>query len=51
MSASDVSDTLDDALCFIGLNEVKVKDNDMTHTRGKPYHPQTHGKIERWHRS
>ena len=23
----------------------------MTHTRGKPYHPQTQGKIERWHRS
>jgi len=23
----------------------------MTHTRGKPYHPQTQGKIERWHRT
>ncbi len=23
----------------------------MTHTRGAPYHPQTQGKIERWHRS
>jgi transposase-like protein len=23
----------------------------MTHTRGRPYHPQTQGKIERWHRS
>ena len=23
----------------------------MSHTRGKPYHPQTQGKIERWHRS
>jgi len=23
----------------------------IEHTRGKPYHPQTQGKIERWHRS
>jgi putative transposase len=23
----------------------------MTHTRGRPYHPQTQGKIERWHRT
>ncbi len=23
----------------------------MVHTRGRPYHPQTQGKIERWHRS
>lgn len=26
-------------------------DRDMTHTRGKPYHPMTQGKIERWHLS
>ncbi len=74
MSVSDVSDTLDDALQFTGLNQIEVKhkprilsDNgpsyisselaqylegqDMSHTRGKPYHPQTQGKIERWHRS
>jgi putative transposase len=23
----------------------------MTHSRGRRYHPQTWGKIERWHRS
>ena len=74
MSASDVSDTLDDALSFTGLDQVKVRhkprllsdngpcyisgelsdylnDNGMAHTRGRPYHPQTQGKIERWHRS
>ena len=74
MSARDVSDTLDDALDFTGLDRVKVnhkprllsdngpcyisgelsdylEENGMTHTRGRPYHPQTQGKIERWHRS
>ena len=74
MSAQDVSNTLDDALAFTGIDQVKVKhkprllsdngpcyiagelsdylaDNGMTHTRGRPYHPQTQGKIERWHRS
>lgn len=74
MNTHDVADTLDDALRFTGLDQVKIKhkprllsDNgpsyisselahylksqNMTHTRGKPYHPQTQGKIERWHRS
>jgi len=74
MSTRDVSDTLDDALRFTGLDQVKVRhkprllsdngpsyisselaqyldEQDMSHTRGRPYHPQTQGKIERWHRS
>jgi transposase InsO family protein len=28
-----------------------LKENGMSHTRGRPYHPMTQGKIERWHRS
>jgi transposase-like protein len=28
-----------------------LKDQDIEHTRGAPYHPQTQGKIERYHRS
>ena len=74
MGARDVMDTLNDALDFTGLDQIKVNhrprllsdngpcyisgeladylDNkDMAHTRGRPYHPQTQGKIERWHRS
>jgi putative transposase len=26
-----------------------LNDNDMDHVRDAPYHPQTPGKIERWH--
>jgi len=28
-----------------------LKDQGMKHVRGAPYHPQTQGKIERWHLS
>jgi len=28
---------------------VYIEDKGMTHVRGAPYHPQTQGKIERWH--
>lgn len=28
-----------------------LQEQNMPHTRGKPYHPMTQGKIERWHRS
>ena len=74
MSTTDVTDSLDDAIRFTGLDQVKIKHkprllsdngpsyisgelatylkcNGMKHTRCKPYHPQTQGKIERWHRS
>ncbi len=74
MAASDGSATLEDALTFTGLEQVKVvhrprllsgngpsyvsgelaawlEAQGMTHTRGRPYHPMTQGKIERYHRS
>jgi len=28
-----------------------IADNGMSHVRGAPYHPQTQGKIERWHQT
>ena len=28
-----------------------LEDNEMSHVRGAPYHPQTQGKIERWHQT
>ena len=28
-----------------------LADKGMKHTRGAPYHPQTQGKIERWHQT
>lgn len=42
----------DNGPCYVSA-ELKswLEDHDMTHTRGKPYHPMTQGKIERWHRS
>jgi putative transposase len=42
----------DNGSCYISssLRDFLEK-NDMTHTRGKPYHPMTQGKIERYHRS
>jgi putative transposase len=74
MGATDVTETLDEALAITGVDQVRVKhrprllsDNGsayvsgelrdylgkrrMTHTRGAPYHPQTQGKIERYHRT
>ena len=74
MTAKDVSDTLDLAIDFTGVQSPKIIENPrllsdngpcyisnelkeylenhkMRHTRGKPFHPMTQGKIERYHRS
>ena len=43
---------LDNRPCYIS-SELKgwLKEQDIEHTRGALYHPQTQGKIERYHRS
>ena len=74
MGATDVTETLDEAIAITGFDKVKVKhrprllsdngpaylsgelrdclgERGMGHTRGAPYHPQTQGKIERFHRT
>jgi len=42
----------DNAPCYIS-HELKqfMNDKNMKHIRGRPLHPQTQGKIERYHRS
>ena len=42
----------DNGPCYLS-KELKeyLKDNQVDHTRGAPYHPQTQGKIERYHQT
>ena len=74
MSASDVTDLLNEAIAKTGVSSPRVRhrprllsDNgpcfvsselaaylekhEIAHTRGRPYHPMTQGKIERYHRT
>ncbi len=74
MGATDVTETLDQALAITGVDQIQIKhrprllsdngpaylsgelrdylgERGMAHTRGAPYHPQTQGKIERYHRT
>jgi len=42
----------DNGPCYIsGELAEYLEDKGMLHTRGAPYHPQTQGKIERWHQT
>lgn len=42
----------DNGPSYVAKDLVKwLDDQGMVHTRGKPYHPMTQGKIERWHLS
>jgi transposase InsO family protein len=42
----------DNGPCFIAKDlKTYLTEKGMGHTRGKPHHPQTQGKIERYHRS
>jgi len=42
----------DNGPCYVS-SELRdwLEHNGLDHTRGRPYHPMTQGKIERWHRS
>jgi len=42
----------DNGSCYISKSLGQyLEENGMCHTRGKPYHPMTQGKIERYHRT
>ncbi len=42
----------DNGSCYISKELAEyLDDKDMKHVRGRPLHPQTQGKIERYHRS
>ena len=42
----------DNGPCFISKDLAEyLREREMRHTRGQPYHPMTQGKIERYHRT
>ena len=42
----------DNGPCYISAElKLWLEKHGIDHTRGKPYHPMTQGKIERWHRT
>jgi len=43
---------LDNGSSYIAVELAEwLDDKSMDHVRGAPYHPQTQGKIERWHQT
>jgi putative transposase len=42
----------DNGPCYVSKSLAEwLQENEIGHTRGKPYHPMTQGKIERYHRT
>ena len=42
----------DNGACYVSKDlQLYLEDKEIAHTRGKPYHPMTQGKIERYHRT
>ena len=42
----------DNGSCYISGDRAEwLQDKRMKHVRGAPFHPQTQGKIERWHQT
>ena len=42
----------DNGPCYVAKDlAAYLQEHGLGHTRGRPYHPMTQGKIERWHRS
>lgn len=42
----------DNGACYVSRDlQIYLENKEISHTRGKPYHPMTQGKIERYHRT
>ena len=42
----------DNGACYVSSDlQIYLENKEISHTRGKPYHPMTQGKIERYHRT
>jgi putative transposase len=42
----------DNGACYVSRDlQIYLENKGISHTRGKPYHPMTQGKVERYHRT